>query len=553
MEFQLADLFECLCDADPDAPALIAGDRSISRGELDARANRLAHHLLAEGVARGDHVGLYAYNRVEWMEGLLACWKIGAAAVNVNYRYVHDELRYIWDDSDMVALVYERGFSDRVSELAVDFPGLRTYLRLEDERDGNDEASQGLGVSYEHALASASEKRGFAPRSGDDLYLVYTGGTTGLPRGVLWRHEDLYANVARPLTGDIERPEEIAGLSGNPLGMRTLTLSPLMHGGGQWPLFITLFNGGVALFPLSHHFDPHEILGMVERHGVTTLSIIGDAMGRPLAETMLRADTRYDTSSLKAISTGGALLTDPVRSLIHRAFGRVYITGGIGSSEIGSAARETRVFDASSGPRFSLDADVAVLDDDLRRISPGRGGVGRLARSGHIPLGYYNDPEKTASTFVRDAEGVRWVLPGDFARVEDDGTISLLGRGSQCINSGGEKIFPDEVEAVIVGHPAVRYAAVVGVPDPHWTERVVALVEWIDPAAPLELDALQAHCRERLAGYKIPRALVETTIERTPTGKIDQVWAGRRAREATWSEHEEDPEPGPPGAPEDPA
>jgi acyl-CoA synthetase (AMP-forming)/AMP-acid ligase II len=528
LEFQLADLFECLCDADPEAPALVAGDRTLSRGELDARANRLAHYLAAKGVDRGDHVGIYAYNRLEWVEGLLACWKIGAAAINVNFRYVSDELRYIWESSDMVALVYERGFSDRVNELASDFPALQTYLVLD---DASDMIEEGPGTRYEDALASVSEERGFAPRSGDDLYLVYTGGTTGLPKGVLWRHEDFYTNVARGLAGGIERPEEIVKQSDNPLGMRTLTLSPLMHGGGQWPLIITLFNGGVALFPLSKHFDPIEILGMVERHDVTTLSIIGDAMGRPLAEAMLRDDTRFDTSSLKAISTGGALLTDPARSLIREAFGRVYITGGIGSSEIGSAARETRAFDASTGPRFALDGEVAVLDEDLQRISPGSRGIGRLARTGHIPLGYYKDEEKTAATFVHDADGVRWVLPGDFARVEDDGTITLLGRGSACINSGGEKIFPDEVEGVIARHPAVRHASVVGVPDERWMERVVALVEWVDPAAPLGLDELQTHCRLHLAGYKVPRGLVSTTIERTATGKIDYLWALKKARE----------------------
>jgi acyl-CoA synthetase (AMP-forming)/AMP-acid ligase II len=303
-----------------------------------------------------------------------------------------------------------------------------------------------------------------------------------------------------------------------------------MHGGGQWPLLITLLNGGVALFPVSPSFDAQEVLGMVERHRVSTLSIIGDAMGRPLAETMLRPGKDFDASSLVAISSGGAILTDTVRSLIREAFGRIYITGGIGSSEIGSAARETRAFDASTGPRFALDGDVAVLDDDLCRVEPGAG-IGRLARRGHIPLGYYKDDAKTAESFVHDADGVRWVLPGDFARVEDDGTITLLGRGSQCINSGGEKIFPDEVEGVIARHPAVRHAVVVGVPDLRWMERVVALVEWKEPDAPLDLESLQAHCRQHIAGYKVPRGLVSTPIQRTPAGKTDYVWACQKARE----------------------
>jgi acyl-CoA synthetase (AMP-forming)/AMP-acid ligase II len=526
MEFQLADLFECLCDAAPDADVLVAGERRITRGELDRRANRLAHHLLRRGIGAGDHVGIYAYNRPEWVEALLACWKIRAAAVNVNWRYVADELRYVWDNADMKALVYERGFSGPVAALAPDFPGIGAYLVLE---DGN--AGDGPGVAYEEALAAESEERDFAPRSGDDVYIVYTGGTTGMPKGVLWRHEDLYSNIARPLAGELECPEEIAKQSGNPFNMHTLTLSPLMHGGGQWPMFITIFNGGVGLFPVSKTFDPDEVLSIVEREGVTTLSIIGDAMGRPLAETKLDPAKSWDTSSLVAISTGGALLTDPVRKLLREAFGKIMITGGIGSSEIGSAAKETRAFDATTGPRFRLDASVAVLGDDLRPV--GAGETGRLARSGHIPLGYYKDEKKTAETFVTDPDGTRWVLPGDWARVEDDGTVTLLGRGSGCINSGGEKIFPDEVESVLCRHPAVRGAAVVGVPDPQWMERVTAVIEVQEGAEPPTLEALQAYCREHLAGYKVPRALVISEIRRLPTGKVDHRWARQYAEEHT--------------------
>ena len=228
-------------------------------------------------------------------------------------------------------------------------------------------------------------------------------------------------------------------MSGNPLRMRTLTLSPLMHGGGQWPLYITIMNGGVALFPVARAFDPGEVLRMIERHRVTTLSIIGDAMGRPIAEAMLDPASDYDASSLMAVSTGGALLTDPVRRLLREAFGKILITGGIGSSEIGSAARETRRFDADTGPRFALDPDVAVLGDDLRRIERGRGGIGRLARTGHIPLGYYGDEAKTAETFVTDPDGARWVLPGDWARVEDDGGSRCSGAARPASTPGARR------------------------------------------------------------------------------------------------------------------
>jgi acyl-CoA synthetase (AMP-forming)/AMP-acid ligase II len=500
----------------------------VTRRELDERANRLAHHLVREGITRGDHVGVYAYNRVEWVEVLLACWKIGAATVNVNFRYVIDELRYLWGNANLSALVYESSFVDPVGELAPEFPELETYLVLDD--GAGEPGAAAPGSPYEAALAASSSERGFEPRSADDIYLVYTGGTTGMPKGVLWRHEDFYKNVVGALAGAIERPEDIARQADNPLGLRTLTLSPLMHGGGQFPLFITVLNGGVALFPLSRQFDPEEVLRLIEAERVRVLSIIGDAMGRPLAEARLGAGDGIDTSSLVAISSGGAILSAPVRELLLRAFGKIVLTGGIGSSEIGSAARESGAFEATTGPRFRLDETVAVLDDELRRIEPGSGGVGRLARCGHIPLGYYNDPEKTAATFVTDSEGTRWVLPGDWARVEDDSTITLLGRGSACINSGGEKIFPDEVEGVVLQHAAVRHAAVVGVPDPTWGERVVAMVELLDGVEAPSLAELQAHCRAHLAGYKVPRDLVLGALERTATGKVDLVRARERAR-----------------------
>lgn len=522
MDFQFADILECLCDAQPEGEVLAAGDEVRTRLQLDARANRLAHHLQAHGIQRGDHVGIYAYNRIEFVEALLACWKLGAAPINVNWRYVVDELRSIWRGADMKALIYERGFAVRVATLAPEFPSIETYVVIDDSSDTTNDP---LGAEYETALGARPDTRNFPPRSGDDLHLVYTGGTTGMPKGVLWRHEDWYLNVAHPLAPRVEKPEDIATLVDNPLRMRTLTLSPLMHGGGQFPLMLTLFNGGVGLFPITRHFDADEVLKMVERHRASTISIIGDAMGRPLAEARLTSARDVDCSSLVAISTGGALLTEPVRIRLREAFGEIFITGGIGSSEIGSAARETRGEAMSDSVHFRLEENVAVLDDALRPIPPGAATIGRIARKGHIPLGYYKDERKTQETFVTDAEGTRWVIPGDFARVAEDGSFVLLGRGSSCINTGGEKVFPDEVENVIVGHPKVRGAAVVGIEDPRWMQRIVALVELEDQDDQLELASLQEHCRRHLAGYKIPRALVTTELVRTPAGKVDHAWA----------------------------
>lgn len=522
MHYQLADLFEALCDSNPAAEALHAGPVSYTRGQFDERANRLAHYLSANGVKAGDHVGVYAYNRVEWIEALLACWKIRATAVNINFRYVTDELRYMWRNADMVALIYEKSFGRFVDELRADFPKLRQYLWLE---DGTDQVAP-LGTAYENALAGHSDKRGFAERSEDDIYLIYTGGTTGMPKGVMWRHYDFYHNVVRGGTGT-ESPDSIVTLAAEGHAPRTLTLSPLMHGGGQFSVIMTLLRGGVASIPVSRQFDAREVLGSVEKHRISVLNIIGDAMARPLAEAQLAAPS--DVSSLRAISSGGAILTEPARAMLKRAFGeQIRLTGGIGGSEIGSAAIEAGTGEKGAGPRFKPSPNMAVLDDDLNILRPGSDAEGNMAVCGFVPIGYYNAPEKTAEVFRVDRDGKRWVIAGDRARIEADGSFTLLGRGSQCINSGGEKIYAEEVERAVALHPAVRLCAVVGVPDPKWQQRVTAVVE-LQPDGELTLAALQDVCRQHIAGYKVPRELVIAEFRKTPNGKIDYQWAQRTA------------------------
>ena len=527
MQFQLADLYEILCDANPDAEALIAGDKCLTRGELDARANQLAHHLLAQGIGAGDHVGIYAYNRAEWIESLLACWKIRAVAININFRYTVHELRYIWGNSDLVALVYEAGFASTVSELAEEFPAIKHYLMLEDGSGVKDALAQ----NYEQALAGQSAQRGFAPRSADDIYFMYTGGTTGKPKGVMWRHEDFYFNVITSVNEPIETPEDITRYNDNPNGMRSLTLSPLMHGGGQYAVLISLYSGGCAAFPVSKSLDPIEVLSIIEKHKIAMLGIIGDAMAQPIAEAKIRSE--IDTPSLAIIVSGGALLTAAGRAHLVEAFGdHVYITGGIGGSEMGTAAVEVGAFGALGSPRFLPVKAVAVLDDKLKPVLPGSEEPGFLCVTGHIPLGYYKDEDKTAQTFVTDEQGQRWVRAGDYARVEDDGTFSLVGRGSQCINSGGEKIFVEEVERAVASHEAIRRCAVVGVSDEKWQQRVAAVVEFHTGAGEPTLEEIQQTCREYIAGYKIPRELIVTPFKQTPNGKIDYVWAREVAEQA---------------------
>ncbi len=521
MNYQLADLFEALCDAAPDAPCLLAGPVAMTRAELDARANRLAHYLIAQGVRPGDHIGIYAHNRAEWMECLFACWKLRAVAININFRYVTDELRYMWSNADLKGLVYERRFVSHVDALRAEFPELSVYLALADdsEMDSSD-------MDYESALASGHPERNFPapffPRSDDDVYMMYTGGTTGMPKGVMWRHYDFYHNVIC-LNEATDSPQSIIAKANNPNPLRSLVLSPLMHGGGQFPVLICLLSGGVACVPVSRSFDAEEILTTIQRHGITMLSVIGDAMARPLAEKQL--EKNYELPSLAIISSGGALLTAEARALLKQAFGEhIFYTGGIGGSEIGNAAREAQEGDLLSGPRFTMNPLMAVLDDDLNRIEAGSDEVGWLAMRGFIPLGYYNDAEKTAEVFKTDQQGTRWVIAGDRARVEADGTFALIGRDSQCINSGGEKIFVEEVERAVASFAPVKFCAVVGVPDPKWQQRVVAVVE-CKAGESVTLEALQQHCRQFIAGYKIPRQLLVCEFRRMPNGKIDYRWA----------------------------
>jgi fatty-acyl-CoA synthase len=530
VEFNLADLFEAVADAAPERLALVAGPARLGYRQLDLRANRLAHHLAAHGIGAGDWIGILAQNRAEWIETMLAAFKLRAVPININYRYVEHELRHLFDDADLTALVCERRFAPRVGAIRGDLPKLRHFVCLE---DGDTAELAPLGAfAYEAALAAGSPARDFPARSPDDLYVIYTGGTTGMPKGTLWRQEDIFfaALGGGNFGGEpIARPEQIADNVKKPHATM-LAVGPMMHGGGQWTTFNAFFAASTLVLYTGLRFDPVEIWRLVERERVSALSIIGDAMARPLAEALAAPGAHFDLSSLVSISSGGAILSKAVKQQLREQLPKALILDSFGASESGYNGTVLDLAGPPAGPRFTLHQETTVLGDDDRPVAPGSGVVGRLARRGHVPLGYHKDPVKTASTF-RVIDGVRWVVPGDFATLEADGTLVLLGRGSVCINSGGEKIFPEEVEAALKSHPDVFDAVVVGVPDARFGERVAALVTPRPGRAP-SLDALAAHCRERIAGYKLPRALwLVEEIVRTPAGKPDYRWAKRRAEE----------------------
>ena len=543
MALNFADLFEHAADAFTERAAVACGDRQVTYRELEERTNRLAHHLAGLGVGPGDHVGLYARNSLEAIETLIAACKLRAAAVNINYRYVENELQYMFADSDLTALVYDRRLTPVVAAAAAAAPGLRGLVEIDDasppEQATAQAAAEGLPSirGYDEALAAASPERDFPPRSGDDVYIIYTGGTTGYPKGVLWRHEDIWRTLAGGIdfvTGEPLPDEWAQSRKGRQNGeFVKLCAAPLIHGNAQVAALAGLFAGEtVVLLPA---FDARQIWRAIERHRVNVLVIIGDAMARPLVEAYLAGE--YDASSLVAVSSSAALFSPAVKDACAKALPDVVITEAIGSTETGfagisfvSAGEPHR-----GGPTVMAGPDVIVLDEGSGIAGPGQ--VGRLARGGHVPLGYYKDPERTAAMFA-EVNGKRYAVPGDMARVEDDGTVTLLGRGNTCVNTGGEKVFPEEVEAALKSHPGVFDALVIGIPDELLGQRVAALVQPRPGAAP-DPAALQEHVRGQLAGYKVPRSIwLAEPIKRTVSGKADYGWARQYA-----ADHEPDLDP----------
>jgi acyl-CoA synthetase (AMP-forming)/AMP-acid ligase II len=516
--FNLADLFEQAVDEWPDRTYVLDERQQRTYAEMEARANQLAHHLAAHGVGPGDHVGIYALNRVEWVETLWAVFKLRAVWLNINYRYVDDELAYLFGEAGLQYLIVEPEFVDRARSIAPDLAMLV------------------IGPDYEAAIAGQSPNRDFGQRSGDDLYILFTGGTTGMPKGVVWRHGDVVMALGGGIdlrTGEkMQQPQDFVTKGRTGFRLTTLPVAPLMHGATQWSVMGQSFIGNCSV--LRARFDPHDTWRTVAQQQVNLLMITGDAMARPLLDALDELDgsvAQHDLSSLFAISSSAVLFSQTCKDRFLDRFPNLVITDAIGSSEGGAngLTMVSRGTVMKGGPTVNAALDSVVLDDDLRPIAAGSGVVGRLARSGNIPIGYLNDPEKTAATFVTGANGVRYVIPGDYATVEADGSITLLGRGSVSINTGGEKVFPEEIENALKAHPGVLDTIVVGVPDDRWGERVAAVVQVVD-GADVTLESIQTHCRAHLAGYKVPRQLtLVDQVVRSPAGKSDYRWAKRVA------------------------
>jgi acyl-CoA synthetase (AMP-forming)/AMP-acid ligase II len=541
MAYNIADLFEHTVDSVADREVLVVGDERRSYGQLEERANRLAHHLAAQGIGAGDHIGVYGSNSVEWIEAALAAYKVRAVPVNVNFRYVEEELRYLFDNADLKAVVYDRELAPRLLAVRDSLPLLRHLIHIEDgtSADVSDALARLGSVPFEEAMASGSPVRDFPDRSADDHYVLYTGGTTGMPKGVVWRHEDVFFALGGGIDAYTnERVADEWALAAKAKAvetpLRSLNLPPLMHGAAQWGFLRFAFEGNLVV--MLRKFDAHEVWRTVERERINSLSITGDAMARPMIEALddLGGPGALDLSSLFVLASTAAIFSPTVKDRYLDAFPDLLIVDAIGSSETGSNGMRTvakgDTQNKGGGPTVQAARDAVVLDEQLNEIEPGSGTPGRLARRGNVPLAYYKDAKKSAETFVVGPNGDRYALAGDMALLEADGTITLLGRGSQCINSGGEKIFPEEVEAALKAHPGVFDAIVVGVPDERWGQRVAAVVQPREGEEPT-LEELDAHCRTHVAGYKVPRELhLVHEVVRSPSGKPDYPWAGKVAR-----------------------
>ncbi|WP_438295215.1 acyl-CoA synthetase [Streptomyces sp. HUAS TT7] len=537
MEYNLADLFESVVDVVPDREALVyidhpgtGAERRLTYRQLDTAANRLAHHLIDAGLRPGEHLGLHLYNGVEYLQTVLAALKARLVPVNVNYRYVAEELVYLYRDADLAALVFDAEFTQRVAGALPQTEKLRHLVRVGPVPG---DAPDLTAVAFAEAEAAGSPERGFGPRSADDLFIIYTGGTTGMPKGVMWRQEDLFfAGLfgGEPAGEPVKRPEELAervAKSGE--GLTFFPAPPLMHGTSTLTSFVA-FNYGQRV-AIHRKYVPEEVLRTIEKEKVTSVSLVGDAMLRPLVDALHGPLKGTDLSSLFSISSSGAIMSETVRDQLQALVPNALILNNFGSSESGSNGKATDDSGPEKGFRLEVNERTQVVDPATHEpVAVGE--PGRLAQRGHVPLGYYNDPAKTAETFFQKGTE-RWVLLGDMATVDEDGIVTVLGRGSQCINTGGEKVYPEEVEQALKSHPDVYDALVAGVPDAKWGSHVAAVVQVRDGAHEPTLEAIQTHCRTRLAGYKVPRQLVITpSIQRSPSGKADYRWARTVAAEA---------------------
>ena len=522
--FNLADLFEIVAEAVPERKAFICGAQQLSFAELNTRANQLGNALRAKGIKRGDNVGVQLYNSAEYLETFFACMKIGAVPVNINYRYVAHELKYLYTNLNLQALVYGADFDAEVQKALAQAPNVKLAVPV-----------GGADSAYEALLAGGDKSLSDPDRSENDHYILCTGGTTGMPKGVVWTHKAVFMAALGGggiafRQGPIQAPEQLGMMVPHGPELRVFAVAPMMHGAAMWATLIYLFGGFGVVVNDEQAFNPEHIWDIVVRDRVSILSIVGDAMAQPLIQALEKNPGRWNLQGLVSCGSGGAALSEHLQKRLRPFLpAHAVIFNGIGSSETGIVGNGDKPESGDGMIVIAARPDLAIMGDDGQFVTT-PGGEGQLVRTGYTPIGYYNDPKKSAETFVT-IDGRVWVLSGDRARIQGDGSYVMLGRGSQCINTGGEKVFAEEVEEIARHYDAVEDVLVVGLPDERWGNKVVAVVE-VAAGKTFDLAAFNEVLRSKLSGYKVPKAVFLTEkVKRSPAGKADYPWAKKFAAE----------------------
>lgn len=533
MEFNAADIFEGVVDRVPDREAIVHGSTRLTYKELDARSNKAANALKKLGIKKGSHVGIYAFNCVEWLEIMLGAYKLCAIPININYRYVEEELKYLIENADMEAIFYHKQFSKKLENIKGQLPLLKSFICINDHSDNENVIEESF--DFESLIINEDESRLKVQRSGDDQYILYTGGTTGMPKGVVWRMEDVLMTLGGGIdavTGEkYKTPEEFADKCFQDQTI-ALALAPFMHGGAQWQSFNAFFSGWKLIINDQISFDADYIWEVVAKEKVMNLTIMGDAMGRPLCDALPKAiEKGLDLSSLFVLSSTASVFSATIKDTILEFLPNLFLIDAVGSSETGATGvnihtKDGKLKDSGGGPKFTKPDFSEILNLDTKEIIPPSDTqtIGYLARKGHVPLAYYKDEEKSKKTFI-EVNGERYSIPGDMAKYEADGQMTLLGRGSVSINSGGEKIFPEEVEMALKAHPNIFDCLVVGVKDDRWGQKVVAVIQRREDIE-MSLEEIKEVASKYIASYKMPKAIVfSELIERAPSGKPNYQWA----------------------------
>lgn len=533
MEFNAADIFEGVVDRVPDREAIVHGSTRLTYKELDARSNKAANALKKLGIKKGSHIGIYAFNCVEWLEIMLGAYKLCAIPININYRYVEEELKYLIENADMEAIFYHKQFSRKLENIKGQLPLLKSFICINDHSDDEDAIEESF--EFENLIINEDESRLKVQRSGDDQYILYTGGTTGMPKGVVWRMEDVLMTLGGGIdavTGEkYKTPEEFADKCFQDQTI-ALALAPFMHGGAQWQSFNAFFSGWKLIINDQISFDADYIWEVVAKEKVMNLTIMGDAMGRPLCDALPKAiEKGLDLSSLFVLSSTASVFSATIKDTILEFLPNLFLIDAVGSSETGATGvnihtKDGKLKDSGGGPKFTKPDFSEILNLDTKDIIPPSDTqtIGYLARKGHVPLAYYKDEEKSKKTFI-EVNGERYSIPGDMAKYEADGQMTLLGRGSVSINSGGEKIFPEEVEMALKAHPNIFDCLVVGVKDDRWGQKVVAVIQRREDIE-MSLEEIKEVASKYIASYKMPKAIVfSELIERAPSGKPNYQWA----------------------------